>query len=121
MKLKWYGHAAFRLNPGEPAVLDALEFSLNGGDGQVAGLAASAIEAVGRDQHPEHEVPGRSGMYRFDLDGIRVAHMGDVGSPLGNSQVAFFESVDFAFANKVELAVQDMPDTTRVLVMEYER
>ena len=121
MKLNWYGHAAFRLNPGDPAVLDALEFSLNGGAGQVAGLAASAIEAAGRDQHPEHEVPGRNGMYRFDLDGIRVAHMRDVGSPLGDSLVAFFENVDFAFAHEVELAAQDMPDTTRVQVMDHER
>lgn len=226
MKLKWYGHAAFRLVPkegptvitdpytpeevgypaiadvadvvirsshdddahcrsdlirGDPAVLDALEIALNGGIGEAAGLVVAAIEAAEWDQHPEHEVPGRNGMYRFEVDGIRVAHMGDVGNQLGDSQIAFFEDVDlllalaggyltielpdlmkmihavrpklvvpmhfrtltyrprntkwiesflsgfkdedvdFACTHEVELTARDIPDATRVLVMDYAR
>ncbi len=226
MKLKWYGHAAFRLVPrdgptvitdpytpaevgypeitdvadvvirsshddeahcrsdlipGDPVVLDALEIALNGGVRDASGLAVTAVEAAEWDHHPDHEVPGQNGMYRFELDGIRIAHMGDVGNALSDRQIAFFEDVDllfalaggyltielpdlmkmihavrpklvvpmhfrtltyrprntkwiesflsnfkeedveFACAHEVELTAQDIPDATRVLVLDYAR
>ncbi|MDJ0825400.1 MAG: MBL fold metallo-hydrolase [Rhodobacter sp.] len=226
MKLKWYGHAAFRCLPtegpvvitdpytpegvgyppitdtadlvirsshdddahcrsdliaGDPAVLDALEIAQNGGTGTAAGLTVTAIEAAEWDLHPEHEVPGQNGMYRFELDGIKIAHMGDVGNPLTDRQIAFFEDtdlllalaggyltitlpdlmtmihavkprlvvpmhfrtltykprntmwiesflagfkeedIDFACTHEVDLTRQDIPDGTRVLVMDYAR
>ena len=37
-------------------------------------------------------------MYRFEMDGIKVAHMGDVGNPLNAQQMAFFEDVDVLLA-----------------------
>ena len=226
MKLKWYGHAAFRLLPaegptvitdpytpegvgypaitdtadlvirsshdddahcrsdliaGNPAVLDALEIAQSGGTAEAAGLTVTAIEAAEWEHHPEHEVPGQNGMYRFTLDGIKFAHMGDVGNPLTDRQIAFFEDtdvllalaggyltielpdlmrmihavrprlivpmhfrtltykprntmwiesflhhfkeedVDFACNHEVNLTVQDLPQATRVLVMDYAR
>ena len=141
----------------------------------------TAVEAAEWDLHPEHAVPGQNGMYRFTLDGIRFAHMGDVGNPLTDRQIAFFEDVDvllalaggyltitlpdlmtmihavrpklvipmhfrtltyrprntmwiesflahfkdedvdFACDHEVELRRDDVPDRTRVLVMDYVR
>ena len=37
-----------------------------------AGIEVSAIEAAEWDHHPEREVPGQNGMYRFELDGINA-------------------------------------------------
>ena len=226
MKVKWYGHAAFRLLPDEgpavitdpftpegvgyapihdtadlvlissdddsahcradlieggPEVLNALKVAQGGGRANAAGLEVTAIEAAEWDHHPEHEVPGQNGMYRFTLDGIRCAHMGDVGNPLTEAQQDFFadvdilfalaggyltielpdlmevihrvrpklvipmhfrtltyrprntmwiesflsyfkdENVDFACAHEVEIRKTDIPDSTRVLVMDYVR
>jgi L-ascorbate metabolism protein UlaG (beta-lactamase superfamily) len=120
-------------------------------------------------------------MYRFTLDGLRIAHMGDVGNPLTEAQQALFkdddillalaggyltielpdlmkmirrarpklvipmhfrtltyrprntmwiesflshfreDAVDFACAHTVRLGRADIPETTRVLVMDYLR
>ena len=226
MKLKWYGHAAFRCQPdtgptvitdpytpegvgyapisdpadvviissdddsahcradlitGDPSVINALTVAQTGGRTTTAGLEVTAIEAAEWDQHPEHDVPGQNGMYRFTLDGIKFAHMGDVGNPLTDAQMAFFEDVDvllalaggyltitlpdldtlikrvrprlivpmhfrtltykprntmwiesflgyfddsvvdFACSTEVTLTKEDIPDSTRVLVMDYAR
>lgn len=226
MKIKWYGHAAFRILPdegptvitdpytpegvgyapirdtadlvlissddddahcradlidGAPEVLNALKVAQSGGQGSAAGLNVTAIEAAEWDHHPEHEVPGQNGMYRWEMDGITCAHMGDVGNPLTRAQQDFFadvdilfalaggyltielpdlmemihrvqpklvipmhfrtltyrprntmwiesflshfkdENVDFACAHEVEITKDDIPDATRVLVMDYVR
>jgi len=142
MKIKWFGHAAFKLTPehgpviitdpytpegvgyppisdkadlvitssddddahcradliaGSPRVVNALDVATNGGRSHVDGLDIRSIEAAEWDEHPEH-VPGQNGMYRFVLDGIDIAHMGDVGNPLTERQTAFFEGVDVLLA-----------------------
>ena len=226
MLIKWYGHAAFRLQPqsgptvitdpytpegvgyppirdtadlviissdddsahcradlisGTPLVQNALQIAQNGGTAEAAGITVTAIEAAEWDHHPEHEVPGQNGMYRFTLDGIKCAHMGDVGNPLTEAQQDFFQDVDVLFAlaggyltielpdlmemihrvkpklvipmhfrtltykprntmwiesflahfkdehvdftcnHEVDIMATDIPDTTRVLVMDYQR
>ncbi len=155
MKVKWYGHAAFRLLPadgptvitdpytpegvgyapiadtadlvlissddddahcradliaGEPTVVNALTVAQNGGTAQAAGLTITAIEAAEWDHHPEHAVPGQNGMYRFTLDGIKCAHMGDVGNPLTDAQIAFFEDTDILFALAGGYLTIELPD-----------
>ena len=155
MKIKWYGHAAFRLVPaagpvvitdpytpegvgyapitdpadlvlissddddahcradliqGQPAVLNALTVAQHGGRAEAAGVTVTAIEAAEWDHHPEHEVPGQNGMYRFTLDGINCAHMGDVGNPLTDRQIAFFEGVDVLFALAGGYLTIELPD-----------
>lgn len=155
MKIKWYGHASFRLTPetgpvvitdpytpegvgycpvtescdlvlissadddahcradlipGDPAVLNALTIAQNGGAGNAAGLEVTAIEAAEWDHHPEHAVPGQNGMYRFTLDGLKCAHMGDVGNPLTDDQIAFFEDVDILFALAGGYLTIELPD-----------
>lgn len=225
MKLKWYGHAAFRLEsndglsiitdpytpellgyrpieetadvviissdyddahcrhdliPGSPAVVNAMTVAENGGKQTVKDLTIEAIEALEIRDYPGRP-PGQNGMYRFEMDGLRVAHMGDVGNPLNEAQIDFFKDVDvllalaggyltielddlktvieqakpkyvipmhfrtltyvprnsmwiesflsyfddddidFAFDYKTELNKDDIPDQTRVLVMDYLR
>lgn len=142
MKLKWYGHASFRITaadgttiitdpytpegvgyppitetadlvvissddddahcrhdliPGNPTVVNALTVALNGGQQTAHGLTIQAVEAMEIEDHPEH-APGQNGMYRFEIDGIKVAHMGDVGNPLNERQTAFFDGVDVLLA-----------------------
>jgi L-ascorbate metabolism protein UlaG (beta-lactamase superfamily) len=79
-------HCRADLIPGDPVVLNALTVAQSGGQAEAAGLSVRAIEAAEWDHHPEHEVPGQNGMYGFELDGIRIAHMGDVGNPLTRAQ-----------------------------------
>jgi L-ascorbate metabolism protein UlaG (beta-lactamase superfamily) len=174
-------HCRADLIAGSPEVVNALTVARNGGAITASGIEIIAIEAAEWDQHPEHEVPGQNGMYRFTLDGIKYAHMGDVGNPLTPAQQDFFadtdvlfalaggyltielpdlmemihrvkpkliipmhfrtltyrprntmwiesflshfkdEQVDFACAHTVTLTPNDIPDRTRVLVMDYVR
>jgi len=159
MKIKWYGHASFRLLPaegpavitdpytpegvgyapvrdtadivvmssddddahcradlifGEPTVINALTVALNGGEVSDGGLDVQAIAAAEWDEHPEH-APGQNGMYRFELDGIRFAHMGDVGNPLSDEQIAFFEDVDVLFALAGGYLTIELPDLMRMI------
>ena len=155
MKIKWYGHAAFRLMPengptiitdpytpegvgyppipdpaelviissddddahcradlidGQPHVVNALHVAQQGGKTITGNLEIQAIEAAEWDHHPEHTVPGQNGMYRFELDGIKVAHMGDVGNPLTQKQTDFFKDVDLLFALAGGYLTIELPD-----------
>ncbi|WP_411892680.1 MBL fold metallo-hydrolase [Yoonia sp. SDW83-1] len=160
MKVTWYGHAAFGLNPdsgprvitdpytpegvgyapitdsadlvmissdddsahcradliaGEPEVVNALTVAQNGGVAMACGVEITAIEAAEWDYHPEHEVPGHNGMYRFTLDGIKFAHMGDVGNPLSDAQQAFFEETDVLFALAGGYLTLELPDLMEMI------
>ncbi len=175
------GHCRADLITGNPLVVNALKVARDDGRTEALGTRITAIEAAEWDLHPEHEVPGQNGMYRFDLDGIGFAHMGDVGNPLTDAQQGFFagtdvlfalaggyltielpdlmemihrmrprlvipmhfrtltyrprntmwiesflahfkeEDIDFAFSSEIELEPTDIPEHTRVLVMDYVR
>ncbi len=103
-------HCRADLIPGTPAVVNALEVAQSGGSATVNGLEITAIEAAEWDHHPEHEVPGQNGMYRFTLDGIKCAHMGDVGNPLTDAQMDFFDDVDILFALAGGYLTIELPD-----------
>ncbi len=108
-------HCRADLIPGDPVVLNALEIAQNGGTAGAAGLEVTAIEAAEWDHHPEHAVPGQNGMYRFTLDGIRFAHMGDVGNPLTDAQIAFFEDTDVLFALAGGYLTIELPDLMHMI------
>ena len=108
-------HCRADLIPGEPAVLNALKVAQSGGLAVAAGLEVTAIEAAEWDQHPEHEVPGQNGMYRFELDGLKIAHMGDVGNPLTDAQIAFFEDTDVLLALAGGYLTIELPDLMRMI------
>lgn len=142
MRLKWHGHAAFRVTsetgvgivtdpydpatsgytpfrepadivvmssdndsfhcnqhlvPGEHVTINALELARTGGPRVEHGVEFSAVEAMEALNHREHN-PDQNGMYRFEVDGIRVGHMGDVGNALSGAQLGFFSGVDVLLA-----------------------
>lgn len=160
MKITWFGHAAFGLEPetgpriitdpytpegvgyapiaqsadlviissdddsahcradlisGAPEVVNALTVAQSGGATTVQGVEITAIEAAEWDRHPEHAVPGQNGMYRFTLDGIKCAHMGDVGNPLTDAQQAFFEGTDVLFALAGGYLTLELPDLMEMI------
>ena len=108
-------HCRADLIPGDPVVLNALTVALEGGAATAAGLEVSAIEAAEWEHHPTHDVPGQNGMYRFTLDGIKCAHMGDVGNPLSDAQMAFFENVDVLFALAGGYLTIELPDLMEMI------
>ncbi|MEO1288744.1 MAG: MBL fold metallo-hydrolase [Chloroflexota bacterium] len=226
MKLKWYGHASFRITsddgmtiitdpytpelagyseftetadivltssdnddyhcrsdliPGEPMRVNAVEIAESGEARDIKGLMVEAIITMEMLEHPYHD-PEQNAMYRFEVDGIKVAHMGDIGNPFTQTQIDFLKDadvlltlagdvptiklvdlcpalindikpklivpmhfrtltykprdgfwiqsfldyfddvdVDFAFDYETTITKDDIPDSTRVLVMDYVR
>ncbi len=108
-------HCRADLIAGDPTVVNALEVAQSGGRVEAAGIEVTAIEAAEWDHHPEHEVPGQNGMYRFTLDGIGCAHMGDVGNPLTDTQQAFFEGTDILFALAGGYLTLELPDLMEMI------
>ena len=108
-------HCRADLIPGTPDVVNALEVAQNGGSRTAQGIEVTSIEASEWDHHPEHEVPGQNGIYRFTLDGIKCAHMGDVGNPLTDAQQAFFEDTDILFALAGGYLTLELPDLMEMI------
>ncbi|MEL7027441.1 MAG: MBL fold metallo-hydrolase, partial [Pseudomonadota bacterium] len=67
------------------------------------------------EHHPEHDVPGQNAMYRFELDGIKIAHMGDVGNRLTPKQIAFYEDVDVLLALTGAALTIKLPDLMEMI------
>ena len=175
-------HCRHDLVPGPHNWLNALDAVRAGGHATVGDLPVQAIEAMEIETHPLHD-PEANAMYRFEIDGIKIAHMGDCGNDLNAQQTDFLrgadvllaltgaggfvlsleevmrvigetkpklvvpmhfrtlnykprsmewigaflelwdeeKDVDFAFGCEVELTKKNLPDSTRVLVMDYAR
>jgi L-ascorbate metabolism protein UlaG (beta-lactamase superfamily) len=86
-------HCRADLVPGQPIVINALEVAQKGGQRIEKGVTFSAIEAMEALDHREHD-PDQNGMYRFTVDGVSIGHLGDIGNPLNDQQIAFFAGVD---------------------------
>jgi L-ascorbate metabolism protein UlaG (beta-lactamase superfamily) len=128
MKIKWYGHACFRIEgdgtsivtdpytpgaagldpvdepadvvvmssasdrfhscsamvPGDPKVLNALEISERG-PVEVRGVVFEALPTMESVEHKES--PEANAIYRFELEGVSVLHLGDLGNPLTGEQI----------------------------------
>lgn len=172
-------HCRADLIRGDPVVVEALDLALGRAEPPAA-LAVEAVAAMEWEAHPDH-APGQNAMYRFTLDDLRIAHMGDIGDPLSEHQMDFLRGadvllalagghltvtldeldrviretaprlvipmhfrtltyrprsthwiegflsyhdearVDFAFAPTAEIGRDDLPDETRVLVLDYLR
>lgn len=107
-------HCRHDLVPGEHAWLNALDAVRAGGMSTVAGLEVHAVEAMEIESHPLH-APGQNAMYRFELDGLRVAHMGDIGNPLNERQTRFLDGVDVLLALAGGELVVELPELMRVI------
>jgi L-ascorbate metabolism protein UlaG (beta-lactamase superfamily) len=128
VKIKWYGHACFRLEgdgtsvvtdpyepavaglgpveesadlvvvssqtdayhsnarmiPGDPLYLNALDVAGEGGI-EMAGVRFEAFPAMESLEHKKD--PDENAMYRFELGGVSVLHLGDLGNPLTGEQL----------------------------------
>ena len=107
-------HCREDLIKGDPHIINALHVAQNGGHTN-GPLPIRAIEAAEWDNHPEHEVPGQNGMYRFELDGMKIAHMGDVGNPLSLGQQEFYQDVDILFALAGGYLTIELPDLMEMI------
>lgn len=102
-------HCRADLIAGSPTVVNALDLALGEKQTTAAGIPISAVEAAEWEHHPRG-VPGQNGMYRFEVDGITIGHMGDVGNALNDDQMAFFEGVDILLALTGGGLTIDLPD-----------
>ncbi len=107
-------HCRSDLIPGNPAVVNALDLALAEKTTSAAGITISAVEAAEWVNHPRG-IPGQNGMYRFEVDGIKIAHMGDVGNPLTEAQMTFFEDVDVLFALAGGYLTIELPDLDKLI------
>lgn len=107
-------HCRADLIPGDPVVVNALEVAQEGGKREVGRLTVHAIQAMEMEDHPYHE-PDQNGMYRFEVDGIKIAHMGDVGNPLTAAQTAFFNDVDVLLALAGDVPTIKLDDLKHVI------
>ena len=129
MKIKWYGHACFRVEedgisivtdpytpevsgldpvsepadlvimssdtdeyhsnesmiPGDPLRINALEIAQKG-PVELGGVAFEAFQTMESVEHKE--APDDNAMYRFELGGVSVLHLGDLGNPVAEEQLA---------------------------------
>jgi len=90
-------HCRADLIPGNPTVINALALAGEGGARTERGVPFRAIAAMEALNHKYHD-PDQNGMYRFEVDGIHIGHMGDVGNAMSPAQVDFFQGVDVLLA-----------------------
>ena len=140
MKIKWYGHACFRIEgggisvvtdpytpevagldpvdepadvvimssatdrfhscssmvPGDPRVLNALEIARTG-PVEAVGVVFEALPTMESLAHKES--PDENAIYRFELEGVRVLHLGDLGNFLTEEQLGLLRgNVDVLLA-----------------------
>jgi L-ascorbate metabolism protein UlaG (beta-lactamase superfamily) len=82
--------------PGTPIIVNTLAVARDGSSREVKGMMVQAIEAMESIVHKTH--PDQNALYRFEVDGVKIGHMGDVGNPLSPAQMDFFKGVDVLLA-----------------------
>ena len=108
-------HDRHDLVPGPHEHVDALAvFGEHGGRRTVKGLAIESVEAAEAERHPSGH-PDRNAMYAFTLDGLRIAHMGDVGNPLSAPQMDFLRGTDVLLALAGGFPTIALPDLKAVI------
>jgi len=87
-------HSHASMIPGNPAVINAVEITESAVE--IRGVRFEAVATM--ESLVYKDSPGQNAMYRFTVEGIAVGHMGDVGNPLNDTQLAFFRDIDILFA-----------------------
>ncbi len=107
-------HCRGDLISGQPTIINALDIAQRGGAHTVKGIMFRAIEAMEALDHMEHD-PDQNGMYRFQVDGIEIGHIGDVGNTFSEKQLQFFEGVDVFLALAGGHPTIDLDELKRVI------
>lgn len=93
---RWHNNLA--CVPGSPTLVEALELARRGAERTVGGVRFRATEAFEADDANRGRDPEANAIYRFAVDGIEVAHLGDVGTALDARQLAFLEGTEVLLA-----------------------
>src|ERR687893_354843 len=126
-------HSNASMVPGDPKILNALEIS-GRGPVEVNNVAFEALPTMESLTHKES--PDENAIYRFELEGISVLHLGDLGNPLTDEQLALLRDklnifpleafasrypegvVSRVGATEVEFSRDTLQPTLRVFVLE---
>ncbi len=90
-------HCRADLIKGNPITINALELAHNSGVRSERGITFRATEAMEALNHRYHD-PDQNALYRFEVDGLSIGHMGDVGNALSAAQIDFFRGIDILLA-----------------------
>lgn len=99
---------------GDPLRINMLEVAREGGEIKAKGLTFQAIESSEMYNHPEHE-PDKCAMYRWEMDGISIGHMGDVGNPFTPEEFEFFRGIDVFLALAGDVPTIRLTDLKQVI------
>ena len=77
-------HSCSSMVPGDPRVLNALEIARTG-PVEAGGVVFEALPTMESLAHKES--PDENAIYSFELEGVRVLHLGDLGNPLTEEQL----------------------------------
>jgi L-ascorbate metabolism protein UlaG (beta-lactamase superfamily) len=108
------GHCYAEMIPGDPIVVTATEIIDTGA--AVKGLDITAIPV--RESLIHKDSPLANGMYRFTIEGVKFAHMGDVGNRLTGEQLAGLAGIDVLFAlagGPPTIDIDDLVDAIKIL------
>ncbi len=105
------GHCRSDLIPGQPQVVTATEVGPEGVT--VRGLRIAAVPAQESLIHKAQ--PLDNAMYMFTLDGVRVAHLGDVGNRLDDGQLAALAGSEVVLAPTGGPPTLDLDDLVEAL------
>ncbi len=89
-------HSGFSMVPGDPKILNALEIA-GRGPVEVNNVVFEALPTMESLKHKES--PDENAIYRFELEGISILHLGDLGNPLTAEQLTLLRGrVDILLA-----------------------
>ena len=116
-----FDHNAVGRVRGTPAIVQSVgRLSVRGTD--ILGIASYHDDRQGSKR-------GENIIYRIDLDGLSVAHLGDLGAPLGAVQLAALEGIDVVLipvggtytidAHQAAALVRSLPGLRVVIPMHF--
>lgn len=106
-------HSCAEAVPGGPVVLNALD-AVREPRRLVDGVIVEGVPAMEGFERPDE--PKANALYRFELAGLRICHMGDVGNPLTEAQLDVLRGrVDVLLALAGAGLVISLPDLDRAI------
>lgn len=106
-------HSCWQAVPGSPRVLNALDAVCEPVE-LADGVDVAAVPAMEGEERPDD--PKANALYLLTLDGVRICHMGDVGRPLTEDQLAALRGrVDVLLALAGAGQTIPLPDLDRAL------